>query len=313
MNDISKMDFQSTPEEINKLLFDYYMHLSSEAAFKGDYITASSYISGLSKSFGDNLALMDLQAKIYAQQGMFNEASFLWRKCLKADPNNNHFISALHRIDQLQKSRVFYRFFRFKGVVLTLSLIAIGLLLYTVVAGINRQSANMKLLQEQQITLLAKIDALPAIREIRSSTNILNEVKTNLAKVAGINVVENNGTLLVTFNEGLFRKGAKPLKTGIETIALLAKMLDPFAGRILMSILGCSDDVQIVQGQYFNDDNSLRQARAMAVGKIILKNSRILNEDILTGILSVDKVPFINDNHQNQQKNRTVAIKIGIK
>ena len=112
-------------DKLNGLVFDYYYSLSTKAASKGDYTLAGSYISELLKSDSEVPVLLDLQAKISAQQGKFKEAEFLWKKCLKADPDNSNYISALNRINKLLSSKAF----RFHGVVRLLLTIVIILLI----------------------------------------------------------------------------------------------------------------------------------------------------------------------------------------
>src|SRR5690606_22078462 len=91
------------------------------------------YISDLLKSNGEIPILLDLQAKIYAQQGKFNEAEFLWKKCIVAEPDNNQFVAALNRIHKIQRFKVFKHFTIYKtlgaiAVILLSSLMVLGLL-----------------------------------------------------------------------------------------------------------------------------------------------------------------------------------------
>ena len=48
-------------------------------------------------SDGDNarIEVIDLLAKVYAQQGKIDQAQTLWLKALQQDPHNIHFLSAL--------------------------------------------------------------------------------------------------------------------------------------------------------------------------------------------------------------------------
>jgi flagellar motor protein MotB len=310
MKDLTKMDLQSNSEEVNKLLFDYYMHLSSEAACKGDYVSANSYTSFLMKSFGDNTVLMNLQAKIYAQQGMLTEAGFLWKKCLKIDPDNISFNNALHRINKLQNARVHYQFKSIKLLGGLLLLVVLVLLYSVLLNSLNRQSNDIKQLREQQTAFQNNVDSLIALNKNLSSEKLLDEIKAKLENFEGIGLTSKEEELTVTFNNGLFRKGDHPTDSGTDKVLMLAKVMEPFTGRISLLILGCTDDIPLGNNRKFESDNLLSLARAEAVFKLISHNSRMLNEDILTGTLSKDKVPFKNDSQENRLRNRTVVIKI---
>jgi len=310
MNDLIKIDLQSLSEEINKFLPDYYFYLSSGAAFTGDYVTAGNYISVLTKSFPESVTLMNLQAKIYAQQGKFTEAAYLWRKCLKIDPDNNKFISALYRIDQLQVSKVYRHLFLAKllgGLCLIAGFI---LLISFLLTAIKRQSNDLRILRNQQTLLQNKIDSLTFLETTMVSSGILNEIKTSLWNIDGISMEERKEGLTVTFNEGIFMNGDKLSKSGSDKVIQVAKTLDPFTGRITLVVMGCSDDIPINNAERFQSNQAIRLARSVAVHKLISENSRILPEDILTGTNNESHVPFNNENTVNRLKNRTVTIRI---
>lgn len=310
MNDLIKIDLQSLSEEINKFLPDYYFYLSSGAAFTGDYVTAGNYISVLTKSFPESVTLMNLQAKIYAQQGKFTEAAYLWRKCLKIDPDNNNFIRALYRIDQLQVSQIYRHLFLVKllgGLCLIAGFI---LLISFLLTAIKRQSGDLRILRNQQTLIQNKIDSMIFLETTMvSSSGILNEIETGLKNIDGISIGVRKEELTVTFNEDIFRNGDKLSKSGSDKVIQVAKTLEPFTGRIVLVIMGCSDDVPISNRKTFQNNQELRLARSVAVHKLISENSRIFPEDILTGASHEGHVPFNTENTVNKLKNRTVTIR----
>ena len=74
------------------------------------------------------VAVLDLLARIYAQQGRFAEASVLWQRAIHREPGNQASAAALRRIAALQRPTRWLRFFQttLLGFVLGLALAIFG-------------------------------------------------------------------------------------------------------------------------------------------------------------------------------------------
>ncbi len=64
-------------------------------ARKGNHVEAENLLEPLCSSDNLRIELIDLLAKIYAQQGKIEQAQDLWLKALKRDPYNLHILAAL--------------------------------------------------------------------------------------------------------------------------------------------------------------------------------------------------------------------------
>lgn len=113
-------------DKLNRIIFDYYYSLSSIAASKGKYNLAREYLSELHLSNGESNLIFELQAKIAAQQGKFKEAEFLWKKCLKIEPDNPQYLAAIHRLNKLQSFKVnrFALVFKLSNILLIILLLS---------------------------------------------------------------------------------------------------------------------------------------------------------------------------------------------
>lgn len=294
-------------EKLNRLMFDYYFSLSTKAASKGDYALAGSYISELLKSDGEIPVLLDLQAKIAAQQGKFKEAEFLWKKCLKTEPDNVSYISALNRVNKLLSSKAF----RFYGILRLLSVLVIILLLTILFFVFIRERKEIRdrlaSLSGKHDSTILRIDngQAPQI----SKNELLPDINNKISVVKGIHVDKTNDELSVVFENGLFYSGIKIKPDQVSTVLQLAKMLESYAGKIVIKIIGSTDDIPVATGK-FKNNNSLSIARANVIYGLVYENSRIPNEDLEIGSLSEVNHIFSNDNSENRLKNRSVIIKI---
>jgi tetratricopeptide (TPR) repeat protein len=74
-------------------------------ARRGNLLEAENLLRTLSDSDGARVEVVDLLAKVYAQQGKIDQAQAMWLKALQRYPSNTHFLSALRLCAFYRKSR----------------------------------------------------------------------------------------------------------------------------------------------------------------------------------------------------------------
>jgi len=87
-----------------KMIPDILNH-AALLARKGDLLQAENLLKTLSDGDSSRIEVIDLLAKVYAQQGKTDQAQALWLKALQRDPANIHFLSALRMCAYYKKSR----------------------------------------------------------------------------------------------------------------------------------------------------------------------------------------------------------------
>ena len=263
-------------DKLNRMIFDYYFSLSSIAASKGKYNLASDYLSELLLSNGESVLIFELQAKIAAQQGKFKEAEFLWKKCLKIEPDNPKYLAAIHRLNKLQsiKANRFALVYKLSNTLLIILLLSFFIYLfnYAIHNKIERNNDFASLINMQNV-LVKKIDSIVNPGKIlhEEIINISNKVKS----IKGITVHENGTELMITFREGLFSKGINIKSGQLETLHKFSKVLSPFAGKITVNIIGSSDDIPITNNERFQNNEELSLSRAKVVYDIINDKKKI--------------------------------------
>lgn len=297
--------------KLNKLIFDYYFALSTIEASKGQFSLASSYISELLKSNGESSIILDLQAKIAAQQGKFREAEFLWKKCLKAEPDNPDYIAAQNRINKIisSKSVRFYYLFNLLKVVTIVSLI-IFLLFFYFYERIDRKQQLEFIIMKNE-AMISKVEDTVNLKG--TFNELLLSISNKMKVISGITVENKNNEITILFNEGLFSRGDNIKSNQLLTLDIISQTLSPHAGQVLVKIIGSTDSTPILFSDSFKNNDDLSISRAKAVFDRVYESSRIPREDLMIGSLSESNSRFTNDTPENRMKNRTVSIKISQK
>jgi len=297
--------------KLNRIIFDYYFSLSSIAASKGKYSLAGDYLSELLKSDEESVIVLDLQAKIAAQQGKFREAEFLWKKCLKAEPDNPEFIAALNRINKIvsSKSGRFYYLFKLLNVI-TIVFLIIVLLFFFFYERIDRKQ-QLDFIVSQNEAMISKVEKIADHKG--DFDKLMVKISDRMRTIDGITVDSNKNEITLFFNEGLFIRGDNIKSNQMITLNNISQILSPFAGRIIVKIIGSTDNTPISLSNTFRTNDDLSIYRAKAVFEWIYKFSRIQREDLIIDSLNKLNSKFTNDTPENRMKNRTVIIKISIK
>jgi len=79
--------------------------LAASLARKGDLAQATNLLEPLYDNDNLPIEILDLLAKIYAQQGKIEQAQALWLRALQLEPSNLHILSALRMCAFYKKSK----------------------------------------------------------------------------------------------------------------------------------------------------------------------------------------------------------------
>jgi tetratricopeptide (TPR) repeat protein len=74
-------------------------------AREGDYLEAEHRLCNWMSLYTETVGLLDLIARIYAQQGKYDEARQSWRKAERLDPGNPRYLAALRKLRDLERPR----------------------------------------------------------------------------------------------------------------------------------------------------------------------------------------------------------------
>lgn len=307
----------SSMDSLLQNLDSYFKELkvanATNFARKGYHNQAEIIISEILKDYGDFSEILDLQARIYAQQGRIVEAEAIWRKALLLDPSNSAYQKALNRISKMQQRPIW--------LVPLFYLIISLFLIFALVSGTTILVNQIKMSSPPQLSdisqnqnieneLINKLTVMEnSIQSLMNSS--ISMVPPNLdLNISGISTKVEKNELIVIFDEGVFEIGAV-LKSESKTLLTeLGRQLEPYAGRIYIKIYGITDDIPMPEGQKYHDNVDLGKARASAVFDRFRETTNLIPDKILIGSFGKYLPPFPNDTQSNRSKNRTVILKI---
>lgn len=105
LKQVVKPTAQESISNPQALVTDVLIHAGALAR-RGDLLQAEDLLRTLSDRDSSRVEVIDLLAKIYAQQGKIDQAQALWLKALQQDPSNIRFLSALRICAYYKRSRL---------------------------------------------------------------------------------------------------------------------------------------------------------------------------------------------------------------
>jgi flagellar motor protein MotB len=247
---------------------------------------------------------LDLQARIYVQQGMLLRAESCWTEALQKDPGNADFVAALARL-----RRVHTRWplngvgLFFLGAIVVL-VVVLGFILngyYQVRAQQSQLSSKLTLIESALHGTLIASDSRQQDKASRPDLKIT---------VPGIVVRDESGRLMITFDSGLFARGTRLSPDAKPLLSRLALQMEPYAGQISVQVRGFSDSVPMPAHRRYVDNAALGMARALKVVDYMRNTSRLPEDMFSLESQGEAPDPYPNDSLEDRQRNRTVVMKI---
>lgn len=103
-NQTSIAGVRDTPASSQQMVLDI-LKRAALLSRKGDLLQAEDLLKTLPDNDSSRMEVIDLLAKVYAQQGKIDEAQTLWLRALQQHPSNIHFLSALRMCALYKKPR----------------------------------------------------------------------------------------------------------------------------------------------------------------------------------------------------------------
>jgi len=170
--------------------------------------------------------------------------------------------------------------------------------------AISQNHADTAKLQSQIAEVAAGHKAL--LERFSSSTN-----SPNLAlALHGVKTKTLGNSLLVTFDEGLFRHGTHFKRDAEARLQAVAKALAQASPPLRIEVIGCADDDRFFKSWTAQFEESLALQRASTVMDCFLKLG-LFGPKRLAAFSSVaTSRPFPSDTAQNRARNRTVVLRV---
>lgn len=129
-------------------------------------------------------------------------------------------------------------------------------------------------------------------------------------KGPGLVVKSENGVKIVMFERGIFLGSAKLGPEGRRSLDALSKQLAPFADKLAVTVIGCTDNVPMNRGSRYADNQELGLARAAEVARNLESAAKIPSASIRMLSYGERWSPYPNDTPDNRARNRTAVLRI---
>jgi outer membrane protein OmpA-like peptidoglycan-associated protein len=257
----------------------------------------------------DNLSplTLDLLGRIRCQQGRFHEAEVLWSKALGADPDNESYRAGLRRIAKMRRQPVWLA---------SLVPLLVGLLVLAAVAismfVIGRRLNQLReSISEQNRTLAL---ARPSGEQSGAGANANQpprpaKAKSVLVQLPGVSTQDIGDSQLLTFDHGLFDRGAVLKPEAQSLLSALAGQLQSHSNTTVR-IIGHTDNSSMRRDSPFADNFDLGMSRAQTVFDYFRQHTSLPAQSLSVASAGDADAPFPNDNRENRMKNQTVTLSV---
>lgn len=299
---------RAAAESLENSLLDQILHSTAAAlGRKGDYSQGIALLQNQPPSQGEKAVLLDLEARMYAQQGRFQKAENCWIRALKVDENNPDYIRALSRIDRMKNRPV--GFWWLKPV---LAFIFVLLLFIGLRFAIKTEITQMRSEIRSELAAL-EIPGQPVGNIQTASSSKQSQLLQFHTDLEGVTIKKRGSEIVIVFNEGLFKNGATLTREGSALLTRLGSELEAYLGRAVIYVEGHSDNLPMGTPGLFVDNTALALARSSAVVNHLRIMTRLPGE-MLPATSSQGRIaPFPNDTRDNRMRNRTVVLHLAAK
>lgn len=273
---------------------------ASDLARAGRYAEAEALLRDGGGSERLSLEVLDLLARIRAQQGRLDDAESCWTRALGDDPSNDSCLAGLERIRRMRKRPAW----------LPRSLtIAAGMVLLAVAVIAGIYAVQYALVDSRGSAPAEAGRATPRGTSITTSSRAGDGYVLTI-DLPGSTVKRDGGDLVITFGSGLFPNGTRIGNDGKKAMGHLGRQLAPHSGRVSVVVTGHADNVPVRRGSPYRDNSSLGLARAVVAIEHLRKAGDLPSAMFSARDLGDLSTPYPNDTAANRLRNRTVVIRI---
>ncbi|MGH3721126.1 MAG: OmpA family protein [Pseudonocardiaceae bacterium] len=286
---------------------------AAHLARRGRYAEAHRVLDELGGRDSIDPDLLDLLARVHAQQGELAAADECWARVQQLGVDESGSRDGRRLIAQIHARRHRQRTGRAVGVVAVVLLAGAGIA--GAVVARPGQSTDQALSSELRETKTAIGDLARQVGDLQNRLDqvtlrperALQDLRAELAG-SGLILRSESGTLVVTFPVGLFPSGAVLSAEGQRALADLGAHLGRFSRDVSFTVVGHTDDIPVAPNSRYTDNADLGFARARVAAQELSAHSGLpLTTFTVTSSGAADP-PFPNSTTESRNQNRTVIL-----
>lgn len=296
------------PDRLAALLQQAVLAQAAALARSGRYAEAEAVLAEL--KYDASSQVLDLQAKIRAQQGKLVEAVELWKKAETRTPGRADYAAAQRRAARLSAEPKLKKLLRPSLIGAGFLLLFFAIVLLPILQmrhtsdapkhKTNRSEKQTEKASAKRNECLEPKTAMPAL-------NIRHKANDTAPAMSGVLIFKNEEKTTILFKQGLFVRGTRLRAGASELLTDLGKWLPPQLSGQDVAVIGCTDDLPMPAGQKYRDNSALALARAMVVAEALRAASRLPAQAFVFSSAGEIYYPYQNRNG-NRARNRTAVI-----
>jgi tetratricopeptide (TPR) repeat protein len=260
----------------------------------GEYAAAGELLDRLDQANVLKLRVLDLRARILAQQVRLDEAERLWQEFLRISPGAETARTALRQIEKYRGGR--------KGTPVKVVVGTVCILLLTGTLAILKHSYAPK-----APTKTEAVSAAPVSGTKAASLGKSNDWAASL-QAKGVRLNLKGPETVAEFESGLFLRGVTFRPGARGDLDALAKALSPVPDSTVIVVAGCSDNIPLRPRSVYKGAADLRLARAKAVAHYLTNRANLSRK--IVSLQDSCWMSYPNDSPEERSKNRTAIVRI---
>ncbi|WP_131738736.1 OmpA family protein [Actinomadura roseirufa] len=218
----------------------------------GRYAEAEAILTDARRDAVPAVPLLDLLARVHAQQGRLDEADAAWAEAERLAPGGGEIAECRRRVARARARRTTRPAWPY-AVALLAAALAAALVVVLLVPDRGEDDPSSP-------------RAVPRPVRPSSSPDVLAEMDLG---VPGAIVRRRPGELSVTFERGLFRDGVRFSRDGRAVLTALGERLRPYATRVSLTLIGHTDGRAVPPGRGYATNTELGTLRAAVVREFL--------------------------------------------
>ncbi|WP_242884327.1 OmpA/MotB family protein [Actinomadura litoris] len=260
----------------------------------GRYAEAEAILTDAGRDADPSVPLLDLLARVHAQQGRLDEADAAWDEAEHLAPGSPEIAECRRRVAKARARRSARPAWPYAAAV-PVAALAVAVL---VVAGTGEEGDG------PAPVVVRTVPAAPAPARPSPAPDVLAGMDLG---VPGAVARRRQGEISVSFRQGLFQDGVRLSRDGRAALSALGARLRPYATRISVAVIGHTDDRPVPPGRGYATNTELGTLRAMVVRELLHDRA-----GIPTGRFTVSSLGAASalEGDRSPARNRTVGLRI---
>ncbi|MFI0405963.1 flagellar motor protein MotB [Actinomadura sp. 3N508] len=259
----------------------------------GRYAEAEELLEG-----EDGSVVLDLKARMYAQQGRLDEADRCWAGVAALSPGDPGAAEGRRRIARIRATAASPRRFVLARSAFRLGTASVVLLAFVMLADVWL---------DRDETGAPPRPSSPVVPSAAGSPDPIAALKL---EGQGMRIVHRADEIEVTFERGLFRRDATLTSRGRATLKDLGEQLRPYAAQISVTVIGHTDRRAVHPGGGYASNAELGLLRATVVREVLRSSARIPTARFSVSTLAGLLPPHPGEAASGDPRNRTVSVRI---